>query len=144
MNGDKVQYRRGPNTIVDTGTTIIIAPPKDADAFWSQVPGSGRYEPAPAYYTYPCNQPPDVSFTFGSSSTQWSIAPSDMNLGRVSAGSDICVGALVGQDRRSDALGVCDPAHLVFAVGISAWILGGTFMKSKPKNHAIGDDLRAS
>lgn len=98
VNGEKVQYRRGPNCVIDTGTTVIIAPPKDAEAFWAQVPGSAPYPPAPAYYTYPCASPPEVAFSFGSSSTAWSISPSDMNLGRVSAGSDTCVGALVGQD----------------------------------------------
>lgn len=107
VNGDKVAYRKGPNTIVDTGTTIIIAPPRDADAFWNQVPGSGRYPPAPSYYTFPCDQPPDVAFTFGTSSTKWSIKPSDMNLGRVSAGSDTCVGALVGQDCKSKDPDAC-------------------------------------
>lgn len=98
VNGVKVQYRRGPNCVIDTGTTIIIAPPRDAEAFWSQVPGSARYDPAPAYWTYPCDTPPDVAFSFGSSSSMWSVSAADMNLGRVAAGSETCVGALVGQD----------------------------------------------
>jgi hypothetical protein len=35
-----------------SGSTLIIAPPGDADKFWSQVPGASRWDQAEGYYTF--------------------------------------------------------------------------------------------
>lgn len=76
------------------GTTAVIAPPKDAKAFWSKVPGAGAH--GNGYYTFPCADAPEVSFKFGGHS--WTMSPESLNMGAVSAGSSRCVGAIVGQD----------------------------------------------
>lgn len=102
---------------VDTGTTVIIAPPDDAERFWSRVPGASRYPYATGYWQYPCHKPPKVchtaeselvtdvapqiSFVFAGSSVAWTVSTADYNLGQVSRGSSLCVGAIVGQDGQS-------------------------------------------
>lgn len=48
------------NFAVDTGTTVIVAPTKEAKAFWKAVPGAAPYAAAPSYYTFPCKSPPSV------------------------------------------------------------------------------------
>lgn len=77
-----------------SGTTVVVAPPKDAKAFWAQVPGAGVY--GQGYYTYPCNSPPSVSFNFGGQ--DWKMSESSFDLGKLSASSNRCVGSIVGQD----------------------------------------------
>ncbi|GAA5905396.1 hypothetical protein JCM6882_003148 [Rhodosporidiobolus microsporus] len=98
------------NAIIDTGTTLIVAPTSFASAFWAAVPNSQAY-PSGGYYTFPCSSAPTVSFTFGGSTTRWPL--SAFNLGRVSSGSTRCVGSLVGQD-----------------LGINGVIVGDNFLKN--------------
>ncbi|GAA5873045.1 hypothetical protein JCM16303_006924 [Sporobolomyces ruberrimus] len=100
------------SAIVDTGTSVIVAPTADAAAFWAKVPNSGVY--GSGYYTYDCASPPSVSFSFGSTfAEQWGVSGSSWNLGKVSAGSSRCVGAIVGAD-----------------IGISGWVLGDAFLEN--------------
>ncbi|GAA5988339.1 hypothetical protein JCM10908_002172 [Rhodotorula pacifica] len=101
------------SAIVDTGTSVIVAPTAAAKQFWAAVPNSASYGSG-GYWTYPCASPPTVSFSFGGAfAEQWAVLPDALNLGRVSSGSDRCVGAVVGAD-----------------IGINAWILGDTFLQS--------------
>ena len=68
------------------------------------------------YYTYPCAAAPSISFSFGQTfGEQWAISPESLNLGKVSSGSDRCVGAIVGAD-----------------IGINAWILGASCVDPNP------------
>lgn len=46
--------------IMDTGSSLIIAPPYEAQQWWSQVPGSQPVAGADGYYSYPCDSPPAV------------------------------------------------------------------------------------
>lgn len=96
------------NAVVDTGTTVVVAPPSEAANFWSQVPGSEST--GNGYYTFPCNTVPTVSFNFGGS--DWKMSTENLNLGQTHAGSNQCVGSVVGMD-----------------VGVDAWILGDSFLK---------------
>jgi cathepsin D len=105
---------------------VIVAPPDDAEAFWAQVPGAGRLPASSGgggYYAYPCASPPQLAFVFplaggGSAGSAkpavWRVAPQDMNLGRVSTGSTLCVGAVTGVD---------------VGLGDATWILGDSFLK---------------
>ncbi|GAA6064166.1 hypothetical protein JCM10212_002988 [Sporobolomyces blumeae] len=100
------------SAIIDTGTSVIVAPTAQAEAFWAAVPNSGVY--GSGYYTYECATPPDVSFSFGTAfAEQWAVSGASFNLGRVSSGSSRCVGAVVGAD-----------------IGINAWILGDAFLEN--------------
>ncbi|KAK4052124.1 hypothetical protein OIV83_002418 [Microbotryomycetes sp. JL201] len=98
------------NAIIDSGTSVIVAPSLAAKRFWAQVPNSAVY--GQGYYTYECKSPPSISFSFGASDKKWTISGQDLNLGKVASGSSRCVGAVVGAD-----------------VGVNAWILGDTFFK---------------
>ncbi|GAA5830578.1 hypothetical protein JCM11251_002519 [Rhodosporidiobolus azoricus] len=98
------------NAIIDTGTTLIVAPTSFASTFWAAVPNSQAYSSG-GFYTFPCTAAPSVSFTFGGSTTRWPL--SAFNLGRVSSGSTRCVGSLVGQD-----------------IGINGVIVGDNFLKN--------------
>ncbi|GAA5971359.1 hypothetical protein JCM11641_008322 [Rhodosporidiobolus odoratus] len=110
VNGATVGSTGTFNAIIDTGTTIIVAPTSFASKFWAAVPNSAPYGSG-GYYTFPCNSAPTVSFTFGGSTTQWKV--SQFNLGRVSSGSSKCVGSVVGQD-----------------TGINGVIMGDNFLKN--------------
>ncbi|KAK4701961.1 hypothetical protein P7C70_g4267, partial [Phenoliferia sp. Uapishka_3] len=105
------------NAIIDTGTTVIIAPPGDAANFWAQVPGSTKLRATSdgrSYYAFPCSSPPAISFSFENGKI-WKISAADLNLGRVAAGSDQCVGAVTGGD---------------VGLGSTTWILGCSFLKN--------------
>ncbi|BGP41088.1 hypothetical protein JCM10449v2_005057 [Rhodotorula kratochvilovae] len=100
------------NSIVDTGTSVIVAPTQAAQKFWAAVPNSGVY--GSGYYTFPCASAPEISFSFGAAfGEQWALSGESLNLGKVSSGSDRCVGAIVGAD-----------------IGINAWILGASFLEN--------------
>lgn len=47
------------NAIIDTGTTVIVAPTSAAQAFWATVPNAQVY--GSGYYSYPCASAPTVS-----------------------------------------------------------------------------------
>jgi len=47
----KTELRSLP-PLLSIGTTLIIAPPGDADKFWAQVPGASRWDRADGYYTF--------------------------------------------------------------------------------------------
>ena len=65
-----------------------------------------------------CETTVTISFSFGGKS--WPISAQDMNLGRISTGSDICAGAIFD-------LGA-DPN--INSTGGLPWILGDTFLKN--------------
>jgi cathepsin D len=97
------------SAIIDSGTTLIVAPTADAAKLYQSVPGSASA--GDGYYTYPCNRPPSVSLTFGGKN--FAISPDTFSLGRVSSGSSQCVGGIVGED-----------------VGADFWIVGDVFMRN--------------
>ncbi|KAH8914486.1 acid protease [Atractiella rhizophila] len=110
LNGNPLAYI---NAIIDTGTSIIVAPPSDATTFWDQVTGSAQYGNS-GYYTFPCATNPTLGFTFDDGK-EWVVDTKYFNLGRVSMGSSRCVGALVGLD---------------VGLGDASWILGDVFMQN--------------
>ncbi|GAA5892847.1 hypothetical protein JCM8208_004103 [Rhodotorula glutinis] len=83
--------------ILDSGTTLIIAPPAAAATFWSNVPGAESY--SDEFWTYPCDSPPDLTFGFERAlATKWAVAESSFNLGYLQEAPDRCVGAVIGSD----------------------------------------------
>ncbi|GAA5901695.1 uncharacterized protein JCM6883_000367 [Sporobolomyces salmoneus] len=120
VNGKSVSSLGTFAAIVDTGTTLIVAPTSSAKSFYASVPGSAPY--SNGYYTFPCSSVPSVSFTFPGMTAAWTIPASTFNLGRVSSTSSLCVGALVGQD-----------------VGIQAFIMGDRFLSSVYSTYDVGN-----
>lgn len=64
-------------------------------------------------FVQPCGNIPKLSFSFDNG-RKWAVRPIDMNLGRVSSHSRLCVGAVAGVD---------------IGLGDSTWILGCSFLK---------------
>lgn len=101
--------------------SVIVAPTADAETFWASVPNSAVY--GSGYYSYECASPPTVAFSFGSSSDQWALSSDSFNLGKVSKGSERCVGAVVGAD-----------------IGLNAWILGDVFLRNVYATFDLGQN----
>jgi cathepsin D len=97
------------SAIIDSGTTLIVAPTADAAKLYQSVPGSASA--GDGYYTYPCKSPPSVSLTFGGKN--FAISPDTFSLGEVSSSSSQCVGGIVGED-----------------IGADSWIVGDVFMRN--------------
>ena len=61
----------GFDTIIDSGTTIMYGPPEAVKKVYEAVEGAGVFDEDYGYYYYPCDSPPEVSFSWGG--RQWSI-----------------------------------------------------------------------
>ncbi|KEI36535.1 uncharacterized protein L969DRAFT_90876 [Mixia osmundae IAM 14324] len=94
--------------VIDSGTTLILAPADQARAFWAAVPGSAPVAGAAGYYSYPCSTKVAASFQFavGAAIT---VAESDMQFATINGK---CVGSIVG------------------SASLDTWILGAAFMRS--------------
>ncbi|KAI0792602.1 acid protease [Abortiporus biennis] len=101
------------DTIIDSGTTIMYGPPSAVKTFYAAISGSKVYDSENGYYSFPCNSPPTVAFTWGGK--QYTVSTANFNLGQTSSGSSSCVGALAGQD---------------LGLGDDVWLLGDSFMKN--------------
>lgn len=105
----------GPlTTIIDSGTTLIFGPYAQVEAVWAKVPGSSVFDDKTSMWQYPCNNTATVSFSFDGGK-QWNLEPEQLSAGKVSSGSDMCVGAISGQDLR---------------LGKGVWLLGDAFMQN--------------
>ncbi|GAA5832101.1 hypothetical protein JCM5353_008070 [Sporobolomyces roseus] len=111
INGTQAWAGRD-NFILDSGSSLIIAPPDAAAEFWSRFSGS-RAEGS-GYYSYACNNPPVVELSFGNSEQRFAINHEDFNIGSVANDATRCLGAVVGQDLNL----------------YSSWVIGEAFFKS--------------
>ncbi|KAI0356590.1 protease [Trametes cingulata] len=100
-------------TVIDSGTTIMYGPPDAVKDVYAAVNGSRLYDKTNGYYSYPCDTPPTIAFSWGGKS--WPISAANLNLGLTAEGSDECVGSLAGQD---------------VGLGRDVWLLGDSFMKN--------------
>jgi cathepsin D len=65
VNGE-IATSSGYQTIIDTGTSIIIAPVADANAFYAKIPGSQALTGGDAgLYSFPCSFASSVTFSWG-------------------------------------------------------------------------------
>ncbi|KAI0677640.1 acid protease [Trametes maxima] len=103
----------GFDTIIDSGSTIITAPPAAAAAFWAGVGGAREFDKEQGLWALPCDAFPEVSFNWGGKT--WIISAEDFNAGMTEEGSDECIGGIAGAD---------------LGLGNNTWLLGDTFMKS--------------
>jgi len=101
------------DSIIDTGTTLLIGDPKNVAKFYAAIPGSQNASSAvgEGFYTFPCNSVPSVSLTFNGK--PFNISTADFNLGAASSGSSDCVGGIVAN-----------------TVADNFWIVGDVFLKN--------------
>lgn len=84
---------KGIPGIVDSGTSSIAMPDKQAADFHAGVKGSKLNDEA-GYYTFPCSQ--DINATFKlQDGTTFKLNPEDLNLGKETDGSSSCVSAIM-------------------------------------------------
>ncbi|TBU46767.1 acid protease [Dichomitus squalens] len=112
LNNDKA-IASGFDTIIDSGTTIMYGTPSDVNAFYSAIPDSQVFDQANGLYSYPCDSPPSLAFSWGGN--LWTVSEENFNLGETEEGSGQCVGALSGED---------------LGLGDNVWLLGDSFMKN--------------
>lgn len=119
INSTAVKTLQNVQSIIDTGTTLILAPSKQVQAFYAAIPGSKSAFSTigNGFYTFPCTSTPTVSLTF--SGRSFNIDSKYFNLGEVSRGSGDCVGAVVGSS-------------------FSFWIVGDTFLQNTYTSFDLG------
>ncbi|KAI0346661.1 acid protease [Trametopsis cervina] len=107
-------------SIIDTGTTLIVGDAKRVKAFYAKIPGSkdASATVGSGYYSFPCSSTPQVSFTYAGRS--FAIAPQYFNLGRVSRGSSYCVGGIVASG------------------SLPFWIVGDVFLQNVYSSFDMG------
>ncbi|GAA5832683.1 hypothetical protein JCM3766R1_004296 [Sporobolomyces carnicolor] len=111
-NGVQANSQR-VNFILDSGTTLILAPMSAAAEFYSHVPGSKQYDTG--VWSFPCDSTPTVEASFARITLQkYAVNPDDFNLGYTEEDPSQCVGALMGAN---------------LGIGSSV-ILGDTFLLS--------------
>ncbi|GAA5839875.1 hypothetical protein JCM11251_001236 [Rhodosporidiobolus azoricus] len=111
------------NMILDSGTTLIIAPPNAATSFWAQVPGAQKYDAT--FWSYPCDTPPNVAFSFARITLQmYNVDAYDFNLGYLEEDPTRCIGAVIGQN---------------LGLGTS-WLLGDAFMMNWYVIHDVANN----
>ncbi|GAA6045698.1 hypothetical protein NBRC10513_005110 [Rhodotorula toruloides] len=121
VNG-KTALSTPTNHIIDSGTTLIVAPPSSAAEFWSHVPGSAVYDSN--FWTFPCASPPQVDFAFSRITLQrWGVSQDSFNLGYLAEDPTRCVGAVIGQN---------------LGLG-SSWILGDAFLTNVYVVHDVAN-----
>ncbi|KAJ7510848.1 acid protease [Mycena galericulata] len=103
----------GFQTIIDSGTTLMYGPPAAIKKLFAKVSGSKLFDSTNGYYSYPCDSPPEISFSWGGK--DWTITAANLNLGTTESGSSDCVSSLAAQD---------------LGLGTDVWLLGDAFMKN--------------
>ncbi|KAK7051797.1 acid protease [Favolaschia claudopus] len=104
---------RNIDTIIDSGTTLMYGPPSLVAEIFAKVKGSRLFDKDNGYYSYPCNSPPTISFSWGGA--DWTIFPENINLGATAVGSTNCVASLAAMD---------------LGLGKSVFLLGDAYMKN--------------
>ncbi|GAA5851228.1 hypothetical protein JCM3766R1_002113 [Sporobolomyces carnicolor] len=110
-------WRGFSNFALDSGSSLIIAPPDAATEFWAAIPLSRKE--SSSTWSFPCNVPPKVAIVFARQVfKKFVIDPKDFNLGPLPSDPTRCVGAVIGQD-----LNLGD-----------TWLLGTPFFKDVSQN----------
>lgn len=105
VNGKSMKISSKVATI-DTGTSILGVPLKDARQIYASV--AGAKSSGSGQYTFPCEALPMVSIVFGG--REFEINPVDMSIGKDEYGN--CVGGIIGLDRKD------------------VWLVGQVFLKN--------------
>jgi cathepsin D len=110
------------DTIIDTGTTLVIGDPRTVAALYAAIPGAqdASRTIGAGFFTFPCNTDPRVTLTFGG--RQFPISLDTFNLGQVSAGSTNCVGGVVSES------------------GLSFWVVGDVFLQNVYTVFDVGNE----
>lgn len=123
--GVEVNGWRDTTGVVDSGTTLIVAPVPDARFLFASL-GLKSYEQDQQYMApYDCDKPPNVTFSFGNGAKNITLKDT-IAFGKTNDGQ--CILSVIGAD-----------------VGISGWILGDPLFQETDisfdvKNEKVGFD----
>ncbi|KAI1958629.1 hypothetical protein LOZ58_005035 [Ophidiomyces ophidiicola] len=105
VDGKTIKFTN-KSAVIDTGTSFILIPMKDAEAIHALIPGSKKDED---YFKIPCNTNTSVEIMI--SGVKWTISPKDyVGSGR----NNVCNSYILGQQ----------------PLGPDQWLLGDTFLKN--------------
>jgi len=111
----------GRSAILDTGTTLIIAPPPDALAVHGAIPGS-KFDNLNGF-TVPCTTTVTVELTFGG--TAFAIDPRDLAIAPLNpANPNDCISGIA-----AGTIG-----------GPNRWLIGGVFLKNAYFSHNVASN----
>ncbi|GAA5955050.1 hypothetical protein JCM3765_003172 [Sporobolomyces pararoseus] len=96
--------------IIDTGTTLVIAPVAAAAQLYKNVPTAKKWKDS--FYIYDCSIEWTAQFTFNGQ--DFTIPSKYLNLGLTEAGSNYCVSGIAAQE-----MGLGD-----------RWLVGGVFLRT--------------
>ncbi|WFD34295.1 cathepsin D [Malassezia cuniculi] len=115
VNGNTVNLPSNyMDAVIDTGTTLIGGPYEVVRNLYAQIPGARQASSnMNGYYIFPCNTDFKLTLTFGGK--DYVIDNDNLNLGRMSTGSSMCVGAVFVQATGN---------------GMPSWIIGDSFLKT--------------
>ncbi|WWC86133.1 uncharacterized protein L201_001004 [Kwoniella dendrophila CBS 6074] len=108
---DGVQVLNGRQAILDTGTSLMIAPPADAAAFHAQIKGSK--DAGGGMYSIPCTISQEISMTFGNIAFQIDVR-------------DLLFQPMT-EDLNGDCLSSLSAGNIKDDV---TWLLGDSFLKN--------------
>ncbi|ORX34252.1 aspartic peptidase domain-containing protein [Kockovaella imperatae] len=118
VNGDTVVS--GRQVILDTGTSLMVAPEPDADAFHAQIAGSQSL--GNGMYSIPCTTEAKVFFQFGNAAFQMDVQD------------------LLFQPTTSDLTGQCVSSLSAGTVtDDQTWLLGDAFLKNVYFTTSVAD-----
>lgn len=110
----------GRTAILDTGTSLIIAPTADATALHAQIPGAKS--DGQGGFTIPCTTDAQVSFTMGKQ--EFTIDPRDL---------------LFVPVNQNDLTGDCVSGIMSGQIGgAQEWLVGDVFLKNAYFSHDVG------
>ncbi|CAG8647984.1 11210_t:CDS:2 [Ambispora leptoticha] len=107
VNGKPLGFNK-KTAIIDTGTTLLIAPPADADAIHKEIKGAVSQQ---GEYFVPCNTDAVVALTFGG--VTYKISPKDLAR-EPTKQNNMCLSGIAGGN-----IG-----------GADQWLVGDTFLKN--------------
>ncbi|KAF9218118.1 acid protease, partial [Gyrodon lividus] len=113
--------------VIDTGSAIIVGPPKQVAALYMTIGATPLYN-IPGFYSFPCDAVPKVSFTFGGRS--FPIAVKTFSVGSYSGDPSRCVGAIVAGNVVRESP-ICSRAVMTCVDGSEhqgTWIIGTPFL----------------
>lgn len=97
-----VRDARTPIAVLDTGTTLILGPTPDVDAFWQAVSqeGATRKNPATNMWEVRCDRGVSVSFVLGDngSEREYTVDPGDINWEEGGSSNGWCMGGIQAND----------------------------------------------
>ncbi|KAK0519166.1 hypothetical protein OC834_007475 [Tilletia horrida] len=110
----------GDNYIIDSGTSLVVAPVNTAEAIFSNLGVTPVNEQGATYGAYDCSNPPNVAFNFGGKTIP--LTSSAVTIGTDNSGR--CLLSVIGQDIGISGVIAGDPlfesSYIAFSVDNNA------------------------